>query len=637
MNKAVWIGVAILLVIGLAWWIRPGVAPRGGGTNAPRTSEPGGANSAATILPAPAVRPSRYTNTTPDAQYVGLQKCAGCHASQFESYQRTDHSRALAEISLDAEPADANYVHGKSGREYRVFREGEELRQLETLRNPDGTSLVSAEHPITYVIGSGHHSRSYLVEREGFLVESPMTWYAAKQDWAMSPGYDRPYHDGFERLVDVGCIYCHAGRVETVEHNRFRLALHEQTIGCESCHGPGSVHVAAREADPTRRTGEDLTIVTPSRLDRNLAEAVCGQCHLRGAASVVVRGKQLTDYRPGLHLSDFRVDYLPDHPTSTMKVVGHFEQMRQSGCYQGNATFTCTTCHDPHAKPSSADRVEYYRAKCNTCHQEQCGLERNTRLARDPLDNCVACHMPQSPTDIPHFAFTHHRVGIHEGTDELVSTEPIATLLPTDDVSHLPPADQERNLGLAYVEAVERETLPGTRLAYRKRAEAALTKALSAGARDADTCSALARLAWEDGNLAQAIAYGTQSLACPPTSTGAHGNARLVLADAYLQQGDMRSAELMLDRLVVDRRHSQDYFLLAQCRWRQGNRTGALEAVRTALDINPFHANLHDLLAQLLRETGDVEGAQRHAEIAKLLQRPPPTPETEPQINANER
>ena len=61
-------------------------------------------------------------------------------------------------------------------------------------------------------IGSGHHSRSYIVEDDGFLVESPVTWYSSIEKWAMSPGYDRRFHMGFERMVDYpGAVFLGSG------------------------------------------------------------------------------------------------------------------------------------------------------------------------------------------------------------------------------------------------------------------------------------------------------------------------------------------------------------------------------------------------------------------------------------------
>ena len=39
-----------------------------------------------------------------------------------------------------------------------------------------GKDTLLTEYPVKYVVGSGEHARTYLVEAEGFLVESPVTW-----------------------------------------------------------------------------------------------------------------------------------------------------------------------------------------------------------------------------------------------------------------------------------------------------------------------------------------------------------------------------------------------------------------------------------------------------------------------------
>ncbi len=64
-------------------------------------------------------------------------------------------------------------------------------------------------------------------------------------------------------------------------------------------------------------------------------------------------------------------------------------------------------------------------------------------------DNCIASHMPRGPTDIPHFSFNHHRVGIHAEeakNDKLTEAD---QLVPVVDVSHLPQHERQRLLGLA--------------------------------------------------------------------------------------------------------------------------------------------------------------------------------------------
>src|SRR5581483_5470439 len=170
----------------------------------------------------------------PESEYVGLDVCAECHVAQYRSYQQTAHSRALAEIELSAEPPDGEFDHAKSGRSYRIYRSEGHLRHREWL-TAAGDEVVN-DYPVKYVIGSGRHTRSYLVEDDGFMAESPITWYASRQAWGLSPGYDWPTHWGFERAADLGCVTCHVGRAETIDGSQNRMVIHERAIGCERCH-----------------------------------------------------------------------------------------------------------------------------------------------------------------------------------------------------------------------------------------------------------------------------------------------------------------------------------------------------------------------------------------------------------------
>src|SRR5439155_18402858 len=140
---------------------------------------------------------------------------------------------------------------------------------------------------------------------------------------------------------------------------------------------------------------DDDTIVNPARLPRELAEAVCQQCHLRPAAVVVARGRKPADFRPGLPLQDFLHAYEPDEPTAAMTVVGHVEQLHLSRCYREKNTLTCLTCHDPHAEPEPKDKVAYYRAACLGCHQPaECKVDHARGQRESPENDCVKGHMP---------------------------------------------------------------------------------------------------------------------------------------------------------------------------------------------------------------------------------------------------
>src|SRR5262249_33643808 len=134
----------------------------------------------------------------------------------------------------------------------------------------------------------------------------------------------------------------------------------------------------------------------------------------------------------------------------TMTVTGHVEQMHASPCYQKSDSLTCTTCHDPHHFPEPEQRREHYRTICLKCHDEKaCRAPANEREANN-RDACTACHMPKSSVEVPHLAFTHHRIGLHltaKKTDEQVAA---TALVPVLDLSHLSTIDQQWLLGLAY-------------------------------------------------------------------------------------------------------------------------------------------------------------------------------------------
>ncbi len=182
-----------------------------------------------------------------------------------------------------------------------------------------------------------------------------------------------------------------------------------------------------------------------------------------------------------------------------MKVVGHVEQLRLSRCYQASETLSCTSCHDPHHAPKPAAASEHYRNACLQCHAESaCGLDREERTKSPKGDNCAACHMPQVATDIPHVAFTHHRIGIHSETAAEEDDGELADLVPLEDASHLPELDRDRCLGLAYLEFASTQRDNQAFKHYMRRAAEFAGAARRRGLQDAFVDAGLARVYWSD-------------------------------------------------------------------------------------------------------------------------------------------
>jgi hypothetical protein len=574
----------------------------------------------------PPLSTSPFENTAPAATYVGISACAECHKDEYRTYLKTAHSLALADVKESAEPADGTFIHGPSGRTYTVHREGGQLRHREAARDDEGHEYVYADLPVRYLVGSGRHTRSYLVAVDGFLSESPLTWYASRRAWGMSPGYDRPNHKGFERAADGTCLFCHVGQVAEPQREYQRLTFPEQPIGCERCHGPGSLHVAAeRDARDRPRPGGAArrhTIVYPARLARPLAEALCAQCHLSSDGMVTVRGRSLTDFRPGLPLSDFCVSYRLDEPDSRMKVVGHVDQMRQSRCYQASEKLTCTTCHDPHTAAGPAKKHQHYLKACQTCHANQgCRLDRKERLRRNPANDCLACHMPQVDTEIPHVAFTHHRIGFHSPATPAAPLAPPARLpelVPCDEVSRFSATDRDRNLGLAYFGLAQRQADPDAADAYRERAWRLLGAVHKAGLPDGEVAAALARLC-RDNDADAALRLAQEALADDQLPPKSRVNCLFLVGDVGLQTNRVEVARPALEQLVALRRLSEDWLLLAECRRRGGDLDGTLKALGQAAAIAPFRPDIHGALAQVHEWRGHADEARRERSIAERL------------------
>jgi hypothetical protein len=611
LKRCLLIGIPILLLSAYAVWESQRRLPKSVDRN------PTGPTGVSGIMPN--VRPSAYLNTALDVQFVGTAACVECHQAEHASYMHTAHSKALSEIDADAEPKLVQFDHDLSRRRFRVQKRGDQIWHQELVpRNgqDDGPELLLAEYPVRYTIGSGNHTRSYLIEQDGFLLESPITWYAKGKGWWVSPGYDVSEPVGFRRVADIGCITCHAGRVEEADETRFKVTLHQLTIGCESCHGPGALHVKRRQSEDEAWDGDDLTIVNPGTLDRPTAESVCAQCHLRGDASVVLRTRDLSDFRPGQLLSDFRTDYVLKQPNKPMSVVGHVEQMQLSKCYQ-SSEMTCTTCHNPHANTVGEVDMGHYRATCMQCHDD-CGLAHEIRIERQVDDNCIACHMPRGDTDILHIAFTQHRIGIHgeEADDPLRLSEGV--LVPVYSEDHLPKSERDRNLGLAYLELSDKQSTAKLHRHYRRLAESLLNSAAEQKLRDADVESIRARLAWEREDHMVAVRRAKNSLGYHGSS-GAKANALLVLGEAQRQLGMTQEAISTLKTLTRRRRSSEDWLILGLSYRELGRLGDAIASLEMAVVIDPSRRDIRQMLVVFLAKSSNAAGADKHRAVLQLF------------------
>ncbi len=361
---------------------------------------------------------SPYQNARPGVGYVGDAACARCHRDISEAYRSHPMGRSLAPIADTKDGPPTTVATGlpieEKGVQYTIEHRDGRVFHKATRRDAGGTLLAEIEAEVQFVLGSGTRGIAYLIERGGYLFQSPISWYTQQQRWDVSPGYGEfTKQANFERPIQPDCLFCHANQFHAVAGtlNRYETPIFQgHAIGCERCHGPGELHVNRGGLS----TESDLTIVNPASLAPALRDSVCEQCHLQGSFRFARAGRELFDYRPGLPIHRFLAVFLmKDGKLRKFEAVGHVDQMAASRCFVASkGQLGCISCHDPHRLPAPATKVAYYRKRCLECHaQKGCALPLAQRQSRGQAENCIACHMPRPAiTNVPHTAATDHRI-----------------------------------------------------------------------------------------------------------------------------------------------------------------------------------------------------------------------------------
>jgi Flp pilus assembly protein TadD len=357
---------------------------------------------------------SPFKNARPGVAYVGDAACARCHREIALAYRSHPMGRSLAPVTAaeDRPPAnvDAGLPIEHKGVTYTIEYRGTHLIHKATRRDADGTLIAEVEAEVRFALGSGTRGISFLIDRDGFLFQSPIAWFQQKRRWDISPGYGEfTTRPDFERAIQPDCLFCHANQFRPVAGtlNRYETPIFQgHAIGCERCHGPGELHIEKAG----QSTESDSTIVNPANLTTSLRE----QCHLQGSFRFARAGREILDYRPGLPIHRFMAVFLMKKGNGgKFEAVGHAEQMAASRCFEASkGQLGCISCHDPHRLPAPTTKVAYYRDRCLECHEKKgCALPLAQRQSRGQGEDCVACHMPRPAiTNIPHTAATDHRI-----------------------------------------------------------------------------------------------------------------------------------------------------------------------------------------------------------------------------------
>jgi len=357
-----------------------------------------------------------YLNLGKEVKYVGMATCKSCHANVHATFVHTGMGKSFDLASMEKSDADygdhALVYDTVSNLYYKPFFEDSSMYVLE-FRLEEGDTVHQRLEQIDYIVGSGQHTNSHIVDINGYIYQAPITYYTQEGRWDMAPGF-RGDNIRFSRLLATECITCHNHLPEQVDGSLNKFTKMPTGIECERCHGPGEVHVKEKLQGNIVDTSKfiDYTIVNPRDLPRDLQMDLCQRCHLQGIA-VLNEGKSFFDFRPGMQLEEVFNVFLPRYTDSDERFImaSQADRLRLSPCYR-QSEMTCITCHNPHQSVEVTGKAQYNNA-CQNCHQQEqqsaCSASEAERLAMD--NDCSGCHMPKSGSiDIPHVNITDHYI-----------------------------------------------------------------------------------------------------------------------------------------------------------------------------------------------------------------------------------
>lgn len=380
--------------------------------------------------------------TAEGSTYVGTRICLACHATMEDSYGQSPHRNAGRDTEdvEDDDDLDALSDAFLGGDTVTLDDLGASVALASadgvwtaTLTDAWGDSTGALE--VVEVYGGHRTGAALAVEVGGTQALLPVAWALAGQGlssqqdeagWvsAWSDGWfdgegrlslDSEGRPGVEASFALQCAGCHAtdgvlvasGGAYTLDHVAEASSL-ETVVGCESCHGPGSVHY---------RTVSKDDILNPASLPPEQRLELCARCHERATPDdhpftdtpgypVDGDGGLLGPLDPASELSTSASVRWLSAPASRVgwDQAGDLRSSPHLAGEQGYAAI-CEDCHDPHGGGEGGLRVELSdNALCTTCHaadfpDEAAEASHARHGSFHPGEwtpgSCVGCHMPR--------------------------------------------------------------------------------------------------------------------------------------------------------------------------------------------------------------------------------------------------
>lgn len=348
--------------------------------------------------------------------FVGSKTCETCHTERHGTWMKTAHAYALREATPEVVVGDFNGVTVPSERfrttPYRREDGGYAMRVERDPQHRRPGEPAVRDYVIVRAIGVSLQQAYLALGEAGDWQLLPLTWNLATKSWNLTHlvltdisgehGYYSDYRPE-EHAFNHGCAQCHATNFDAgydYATGRYTPSLLEGSVSCESCHGPGSLHVARHEAATGGKIAKDQPYAAPERLVQPLddldAQGVldtCGRCHYAHSWRFAINESAKTPYWDLAVPQNYdRTGFFADGRTSGLNYEGTVQIW--SKCFTKGG-MSCISCHDLHGGHAFAMRWadQDDDRQCTQCHAE-IGKAPSAH-SHHKATKCVDCHMPK--------------------------------------------------------------------------------------------------------------------------------------------------------------------------------------------------------------------------------------------------
>ena len=137
---------------------------------------------------------SQYLNLNDTVSYVGMNTCQTCHVNVHETFVQTGMGRSF-DYATQAKSSASYGSHAvvfdeKSNFYYKPFFKDSTLF-IKEFRLENGDTIHQRTEKISYIVGSGQHTNSHIIDENGYIFQAPITFYTQDRKWDMAPGFEK--------------------------------------------------------------------------------------------------------------------------------------------------------------------------------------------------------------------------------------------------------------------------------------------------------------------------------------------------------------------------------------------------------------------------------------------------------------